>query len=160
LRYREGHKEDPSDVWKKNSMVWHIGSYTAAKTGDGETQMETFRFNSGLFYEEIRGTIEYNPSVWRRPYTQVRVAIWCGSEDMYYYNLINGTPRPTPDIPEYTNLKAKLNSVELENEAFGIFTSRYVKYIDFYLSDYMMMKYLPDPMLVNRQFIPVPVVVD
>jgi len=160
LYYREGRNIDPSDVWKKDSMVWHVGSYSAPKTGDGEAQIETFHFNSAWFYEEIRKTIPYDTSVWRRPYIQAKIRFWAGGEDMYYYNLINGTPRPTPDIPEYTNLKAKLNDVELENEAFGIFSSRIARDVYIRLSDYTMMIYLPDRELVNRQFIPVPVVVD
>jgi hypothetical protein len=160
MYYMEGRNIDPSNVWKKDSMVWRVGSHTARATGNGEEQIETFTFNSATFYEQVRETIAYDTSVWRRPYVQAKISIWCGSEDMYYYNVINGTPRPTPDIPEYTNLKTKLNSVELENEAFGIFTSRIESYLPIRLSDYMMMKYLPDKVLVDRQFIPVPVVVD
>jgi hypothetical protein len=106
LYYREGHYADSSDVWEKDSIVWHVGSHSAQTTGDGGLQIETFSFNSTWFYDLVR-EIKYDESVWRRPYMQAKLAIWCGSEDMYYYNVINGTPRPTPDVPEYTNLKAK-----------------------------------------------------
>ena len=160
MYYREGRHIDPSDVWKKDSVVWHVGSYSAPKTGNEEARVETFHFNSILFYEKIRDAIPYDTDVWRRPYVQAKIRFWVGSEDMYYYNLINGMPRPTPDIPEYTNLKTKLNNVELSNEAFGIFTSRIARDVYIRLSDYMMMKYLPDTELVNRQFLPIPVVVD
>ena len=160
MYYREGLDINLPNVWKKDSMVWNIGSCTSVTTGNGEEQPVTFRFYSTDFYEEIKKTIAYIADAWRRPYIRAKLTIWCGSEAMYHYNYINGTPRPTPDIPEYTNLRTKLNSEEIENEAFGIFTSRFVKHVDICLSDYMMMRYLPNKELVNRQFIPVPVIAD
>ena len=159
LYYKEGLHADPSDKGRKDSIVWHIGSHSAPKTGNEEAQVETFHFYSSQFYDEVK-KIRYNTDVWRRPYVKAKIRFWAGGEDMYYYKLINGIPRPTPDIPEYTNLKTKLNNTELENEAFGIFSSRMYRDINILLSDHMMVIYLPDNVLVNRQFIPVPVVVD
>ena len=160
LRYREGRTEDPSSVWKRDSMVWHMGLRTATTTGDGSEKSVIFTFNSLSFYDAVKGAIAYDANVWRRPYIQVKLTIWCGSEDMYHYNYINGNPRPTPDIPEYTNLRTRLGTKELENESYGIFSSRIVKNITIYISEQMAVQYLPNKVLVNRQFLPKPVVED
>jgi len=160
IYYREGRNDEPSDKWKKDSIVWHVGSRTAQITGNEEVQIETVTFNSTLFYENVQKKVAYDPDVWRRPYVQAKISIWAGSEEMYHYNVINEHSGLLPDIPEYTNMKTKLNSVELENEAFGIFTSRIRRDVYVRLSDHMMMKYLPDTELVNRQFRPIPVVID
>jgi hypothetical protein len=49
---------------------------------------------------------------------------------------------------------------EVENEAFGLFSSRIVQRYSISISEDMAMKYLPDDELVNRQFIPLPIIVD
>ena len=163
LYYREGYNIAPSDYWK-DSISWHIGSYFAAKTGNGEEQMETFQFNPSAFYGQIQKDITYDTSLWRCPYWDAKITIWGGGEELYYYHKIN---HPLQDItqerPEYTNLKTKIYSEELEdfkeieNEAFGLFSSRIVQSNIITLSETMITKYLP---ATDRQFHPVPVIVD
>jgi hypothetical protein len=155
LHYREGRNIDPSDVWKKKSLVWHVGSHSASKTGDG-TSPENCSYNPGAFYAQIMRDISYDESVWRSPYNDVRLAVWCGSEDLYYYHNINDPSQGlTQERPEYTNLKAKIYSEELgvyqelENEAFGLFSSRIVQYCSIQLHPEMTQKHLP---AVDRQF--------
>jgi len=160
MYYKEGHIDKPLSAWEKDSVVWHVGSHSAPKTGDGEVQPEVLRFNSATFYDQVQKKVAYNDSLRRRPYVQAKTTIWSGSEVLYHYHNVNGHPTPLPEVPEYTNLKTTLNSVELENEAFGIFTSRIAQQIHIFLSDHMMMSYLPNVELVNRQFIPVPIIVD
>jgi hypothetical protein len=166
MYYREGHSIDPSTVYWKDTVVWHVGSYSALKTGDGGEQIEIFRFNSAAFYSQVQKAVAYNTDLWRYPYLKAKITIWSGSEDLYYYHNINADQGLPPDIPEYTNLKAKIYSEELgdykelENEVFGLFSSRIVKSDSILLSDYMVEKYLPDTVFVNRQFYPVPVLED
>jgi hypothetical protein len=157
MRYREGFRVDSSHIYKKKSLVWHVGSYSALKTGDGiTTQTENFGYNPGAFYAQIVRDIPSNINVWRCPYDTVQLTIWCGSEDLYYYHNINDPSQGLmQERPEYTNMKTKIYSEELgaykelENEAFGIFSSRIVKQIPLRLSSDMVMKYLPE---TERQF--------
>jgi hypothetical protein len=166
MYYREGRNEDPSTVWRKDSVVWHVGTYSASKTGDGVEQTETFRIASSAFYAYVQKAVAYNTGLWRYPYVNAKVTIWGGSEDLYYYHNITSYNDLPPDIPEYTNLKTKTYSEELgdykelENEAFGLFSSRIVMCCSTLLSDYMVVKYLPDTVFVNRQFRPVPILED
>jgi hypothetical protein len=166
LYYREGRSVNPYTDYDKDSMVWHIGSFSASRTGDGTEQIETFGFNSAAFYVQVQKDITYDTSLWRYPYEKAKITIWCGGEDLYYYHNINASQDLPPDIPEYTNLKTKLYSEELEdykeieNESFGIFSSRIVMHDHILLSDSMVIKYLPDQVFVNRQFRPVPALED
>jgi hypothetical protein len=160
LRYREGRYAQPSNEGKKDSLVWHVGSHSAIKTGNGTSQVEKFTYNPGAFYAQVIRDIPYDEGAWRRPYDEVRLAVWCGSEDLYYYNNINAHSQGiTQERPEYTNLKTKIYSEELgaykelENEAFGLFSSRIVRYVSLHLSPEMVMKYLPE---TDRQFLPIP----
>ncbi|MCL2511481.1 MAG: hypothetical protein FWF09_05475 [Bacteroidales bacterium] len=156
MRYREGREKDGYNVYTKKSLVWHMGSHSAGKVGDGTTA-ENFLYNPGAFYAQIVREISSDESLWRSPYKEVEVAIWCGSEDLYYYHNIN---KPSSGIsqerPEYTNLKTKIYSEELgayqelEYEAFGLFSSRIVQYISLNISEDMVMKHLP---ATERQFI-------
>jgi hypothetical protein len=156
LRYQEGRYAVPSDKGKKDSLVWHVGSHSALRTGDG-IQAENFRYNPGSLYTRILRDIPYDTSVWRRPYdNEVRLAVWCGGEDLYYYCNVNAPSQGlTQERPEYTNLKTKIYSEELgaykelENEAFGLFSSRIVQYCSVLLSPEMTQKYLPG---TDRQF--------
>jgi hypothetical protein len=158
MYYQEGRRADSSvKIFRKDSLVWHVGSYSALKTGDGTSQTENFQYNPGSFYAQLQKNIDDDPSLWRMAYKEVKIAIWCGSEDLYYYHNINDPAQGlTQDRPEYTNLKTKLYSVELgdykelENEAFGLFSSRIVQYRPILLSDEMVMKHLP---ATNRQFL-------
>ena len=155
MQYREGRNADP-DTWSKESIRWHVGSYSSVKTGDGTPQAENFLFNPGAFYAQIVRDIPYDTSFWRSPYIDVNVELWCGSEVLYYYHNINGpSPGLAQERPEYTNLKTKIYSEELggyqdvEDEAFGIFSSRILQYRLIKLSDVMTQKYLPE---IDRQF--------
>ena len=156
MHYREGNHDKPSSDYVKKTIVWYIGQYSAPSTGNGSEQTQNFNFNPGAFYAQIIRDIPYDENVWRTPYDSVTVAIWCGSEDLYYYHNINS---PSQDLvqerPEYTNLKVKIYSEELgdykeiENEAFGIFSSRIVQYIPLHLSADMTQIHLP---ATDRQF--------
>jgi len=155
MRYREGRNVDPADIWTRDSLVWHVGSHSAQKTGDG-LQEERFQFNPGAFYAQIQRDIKKNESLWRSPYESVEVAIWCGSEDLYYYHNINDPSQGiSQERPEYTNMKTKVYSEELgayqdvEDEAFGIFVSRIVQYREIRLSSEMTQIHLP---ATDRQF--------
>jgi len=153
MRYREGIL--PSNDYIKKTIVWHVGQHSSTKTGDGNEQTQNFNFNPGAFYAQIVRDVPYNEKLWRTPYDSVTVAIWCGSEDLYYYHNINKPGGIAQERPEFTNLKAKIYSEELgdykelEHEAFGIFTSRIVQYIPIHLSADMTQKHLP---ATNRQF--------
>ena len=109
MSYKEGRIEDPVEAWKRDMMVWHVGSYSASKTGSGEVQPETFRFNSAIFYEQVQENIAYNEDLRRRPYVQAKITIRAGSEELYHYHHLNESSHPSPDLPEYTNMKTKLN---------------------------------------------------
>jgi len=156
LRYQEGRNVDPTDKFKIDSVVWHVGTHYSTRTGDGTSQAESFQFNPAALYSEIERKVAYDTSLWRRPFEEVRLSIWCGSEDLYYYHNIN---KPSGGIaqerPEFTNLKTKQYSEEygtyqdIENEAFGIFTSRLVQHVSIRISDRMYMIYLPE---TDRQF--------
>ena len=167
MYYGEGKDGDPANKYEKKSSTWHVGSHSALKTGDETLQTENFSYNPGAFYAHIIRDIPYNKNVWRRPYREVSLSIWCGSEDFYYYHNINDPSQGLlQERPEYTNMRTKIYSEELsaykelENEAFGIFSSRIMQKISILLSDDMAMKYLPDDELVNRQFIPLPIIED
>ena len=155
MYYREGSVPDFS-VFRKDSVVWHMGTYSAAQTGNGSSQVEIFQFNPGAFYSQVAKKVPYNTSLWRSPYSTVKFAIWCGSEELYYYHNINSPSQGlAQERPEYTNLKTKVYSEELgayqelEDEAFGLFSSRIVQYVPLYLSDKMWREYLPG---IDRQF--------
>ena len=154
MRYREGNKAD--SIWKKDSLVWHVGSHSASKTGNENTQTENFQFNPGAFYAQIQKVIIRDTSLWRTPYDSVKVALWCGSEVLYYYHNVNDPSQGVAqERPEFTNMKTKISSAELggyqevENEAFGIFTSRMVQYRWLHLSAEMTQIHLP---ATDRQF--------
>jgi len=156
MRYREGLNVNPSTQYDRKTFVWHVGSHSASKTGDGTSQTENFGYNPGAFYAQIIRDITYDTNVWRSPYNEIQLAVWCGNEDLYYYHNINGPSQGlTQERPEYTNLKAKIYSEELgaykelENEAFGIFSSRIVQYRNIQLSSEMTQIYLPE---TDRQF--------
>jgi len=155
MRYREGNVNKPVNEFVKKSIVWHVGQHSSTKTGDGNEQTQNFNFNPGAFYAQIVRDIPYDDKVWRTPYDSVTLAIWCGSEDLYYYHNINKPGGVVQERPEFTNLKTKIYSEELgdyeelENEAFGIFTSRIVQYIPLHLSSEMTQKHLPE---TDRQF--------
>jgi len=155
MRYREGRHVDPSTQYERKSLEWHVGSHSAQQTGNG-TQTENFQFNPGAFYAQIQRDIKKDESLWRTPYDSVKVAIWCGSEDLYYYHNINDPSQGVAqERPEYTNMKAKIYSEELgayqelADEAFGIFASRIVQYRWIHLSAEMIQIYLP---ATDRQF--------
>ena len=162
MYYGEGHIADSSsNKYETKSLVWHVGSYSASKTGDESYQTENFQFNPAAFYAQILKDIPYNTSVFRRPYDSVEVALWCGSEVLYYYHNINDPSQGVAqERPEYTNMQTKVYSEDsggyqdVENEAFGIFTSRIVQYRYIHMSSDMTQKYLPE---LDRQFIPVPI---
>ena len=154
MRYREG--QLAGSDYEKKTLVWHVGSHSALKTGDETLQTETFSYNPGAFYAQIVRDIPSDINVWRCPYDTVQFTIWCGSEDLYYYHNINDPSQGLlQERPEYTNMKTKIYSEELgaykelENESFGIFSSRIVKQMPLRLSSDMVMKYLP---ATNRQF--------
>ena len=158
MRYREGLRKDSSSfIYERKSITWHVGSCSARATGTEKIETQNFNFNPGAFYGQIMRDIPYDESVWRMPYDSVSIAIWCGSEDLYYYHNIN---KPSQGIaqerPEFTNMKTKIYSEELgdykeiEGEAYGIFSSRIVQYvIPLHLSADMTQKHLP---ATNRQF--------
>ena len=166
MYYREGRNIDPFGVWEIDSMTWHVGTYSASKTGNEKEQIETFQFNSAAFYVQVQKDVAYDTSLWRAPYQKAKITFWCGGEDLYYYHNINDYQDLPPDAPEYTNLKTKIYSeelgdyIELENEAFGIFSSRIVQSDNILLSDNMVRNYLPNTTYVNRQFKPVPIIED
>jgi len=154
MYYKEGHH--PSIDFEKKSIVWHMGSYSAIRTGDGSEQTENFQFNPGAFYAQIQRDIVRDESLWRTPYENVTLSIWCGSEDLYYYHNINNPSQGlAQERPEFTNLKTKIYSAELggyqelENEAFGLFSSRLLKDISIRLSSKMTQIHLPE---ADRQF--------
>ena len=161
FHYGEGAEGTPMNEYKKKSLVWHVGSHSALKTGDETLQTETFGYNPGAFYAQILRDIPYNKGVWRLPFDEVQLSIWCGSEDFYYYHNINDPSQGLlQDRPEYTNLKTKIYFEELgayeelENEAFGLFTSRIVEKLSIHISSKMVREYLPE---IDRQFLPLPI---
>jgi len=155
MRYREGRNAEPTNNYDTKTLNWHVGTHFAARTGNGTNQEEIFRFNPGAFYAQILRDVPYDTSVWRSPYVDVTLSIWCGSEDFYYYYNINRPQGLAQERPEYTNLKTKRYSEELgdyeelEGEAFGLFSSRIAQYIPIQLSTKMTMEYLPK---TDRQF--------
>ena len=155
MRYQERKKDASPQDFRVDSIVWHVGQCSAPSTGNGNEQTQNFNFNPGAFYAQIIRDVPYNDDVWRTPYDAVRVDIWCGSEDLYYYHNINRPGGIVQERPEYTNLKTKIYSEELgsdkelEKESFGIFTSRIVQSIPLHLSPKMTQEYLPD---LDRQF--------
>ena len=165
LYYREGRNIEPSTVWENDSLTWHIGTYSAVKTGNGDKQIETFQFNPTAFYGQIQKNVVYDTSLWRTPYMRKsKITVWSGGEALHYYHNINKPAQGvTQERPEYTNLKTKIYSEEIgdykdiENEAFGIFSSRMKTSNIISLTDTIVMKYLP---ATDRQFHPVPVLVD
>jgi LEA14-like dessication related protein len=153
IHYTEAHYgEKDTTKFQRKSLTCHLGSYTAPKTGDVcTTTSEVFSFSPSSLYSEIIKTIPYDESVWRLPNAIAEVSIWCGSEDMYYYNNINDPSSGwIQDRPEYTNLKTKLDSVNLSNESFGLLSSRLIQKVNVALSNDMIIKYLPE---TGRQFV-------
>jgi hypothetical protein len=157
MEYKEGPANKPIKEWDKKSIVWHVGSHSSTRTGNGNLQEETFHFNPSAFYGKILRDIPYNTNILRSPYRDVKLSIWCGDEDLYYYHNINDPAGGglSQERPEYTNLKTKIFSEELggyqelEKESFGLFSSRIVKHIPILLHPEMVGKYLPE---IDRQF--------